>query len=55
MYKIPMGNLSNPNNQLGIYESGDQYAQHDLDLFFGIVSPNIPKAPVRTSTGLMEA
>lgn len=43
MYKIPMGNLSNPNNQLGIYETGDQYLQHDLDLFFGIVSPNIPQ------------
>lgn len=42
MYQIPVGNLSNPNNQLGIYENGDVYDQHDLDLFFSVAYPDIP-------------
>lgn len=35
LYQIPPGNLSNPNNSMGIFESELQFwTQQDLDLFF---------------------
>lgn len=44
IYHIPEPNHSAyPGNQLGIFESGDTYAQADLDLFFANYTPQIPQ------------
>jgi tripeptidyl-peptidase-1 len=43
LYKIPDATSASPNNSLGLYESGDTYAQEDLDLFFAKYTPSIPK------------
>jgi tripeptidyl-peptidase-1 len=43
LYQIPDATSASPNNSLGLYESGDTYAQQDLDLFFAKYAPNIPK------------
>ena len=42
LYGIPVGNLSTPGNELGIFESGDMYDQTDLDLFFTFLYNVIP-------------
>jgi tripeptidyl-peptidase-1 len=43
LYQIPDATSASPNNSLGLYESGDTYAQEDLDLFFAKYTPSIPK------------
>jgi tripeptidyl-peptidase-1 len=43
LYKIPDATSSSPNNSMGLYESGDTYAQEDLDLYYAKYTPNIPK------------
>ncbi|TQV90872.1 hypothetical protein V2A60_008341 [Cordyceps javanica] len=44
MYNIPRGTLADPRNKMGIYESEHQkYAQQDLDDYFALVAPEIPK------------
>jgi tripeptidyl-peptidase-1 len=43
LYQIPDATSASPNNSLGLYESGDTYAQKDLDLFFAKYTPRIPK------------
>ncbi|KAL3296168.1 Aorsin [Colletotrichum asianum] len=40
--KIPDNTLNHSSNSLGIYETGDYYAQEDLNLFFAKYTPNIP-------------
>ncbi|KAI8244681.1 Aorsin [Colletotrichum sp. SAR 10_96] len=42
LYRIPDNTLNHPSNSLGIYETGDYYAQEDLNLFFAKYTPNIP-------------
>ncbi|KAK2757453.1 protease s8 tripeptidyl peptidase [Colletotrichum kahawae] len=42
LYKIPDNTLNHSSNSLGIYETGDYYAQEDLNLFFAKYTPNIP-------------
>lgn len=44
LYKIPWATQSNITNSLGMYESlGEVHAQEDLDKFFELVAPYIPK------------
>ncbi|KAI3577767.1 peptidase S8/S53 domain-containing protein [Fusarium oxysporum f. sp. albedinis] len=43
LYNIPKNTLNHSSNSLGIFETGDYYAQEDLDMFFGKFAPNIPK------------
>ncbi|QUC20437.1 uncharacterized protein UV8b_04678 [Ustilaginoidea virens] len=44
MYNIPDGTLSNNTNPMGIFESlEDIYSQEDLDAFYRLFAPNIPK------------
>ena len=43
LYQIPKGTKADPSNQLGIYETGEAYQQADLDDFFGVVYPDIPR------------
>lgn len=42
LYQVPPGTSAQAGNELGIYESGDDYDQGDLNLFFANFSPNIP-------------
>ncbi|KAF4873410.1 Aorsin [Colletotrichum siamense] len=42
LYKIPDNTFNHSSNSLGIYETGDYYAQEDLNLFFAKYTPNIP-------------
>ncbi|CAK7213069.1 hypothetical protein SBRCBS47491_001677 [Sporothrix bragantina] len=43
-YRIPNGTTATKGNELGIFESLNQhYSKSDLDDFFEVVSPNIPK------------
>ncbi|CAK7211597.1 hypothetical protein SCUCBS95973_001169 [Sporothrix curviconia] len=43
-YSIPNGTTATKGNELGIFESLNQhYSKSDLDDFFKVVSPNIPK------------
>lgn len=44
MYGIPPADLAHPDNAMGIYETDKEtYAQEDLDNFFALAAPNIPK------------
>lgn len=44
MYNIPPGKLADPSNKMGIFElDGEVYAQEDLDNFFALTAPEIPK------------
>jgi tripeptidyl-peptidase-1 len=44
LYQIPEPNHSaHPGNAIGIFESGDTYAQEDLDLFFANFTSYIPQ------------
>lgn len=44
LYNIPQATQHNISNPLGMYESaGDVYAQEDLDAFFSLLAPYIPK------------
>lgn len=55
LYHVPPATMSNPTNNLGIFEDGDFYAQEDLNLFFANYTPYIPNgAYVRASTVDME-
>ncbi|KAK1853235.1 protease s8 tripeptidyl peptidase [Colletotrichum chrysophilum] len=42
LYNIPDNTFNHSSNSLGIYETGDYYAQEDLNLFFTKYTPNIP-------------
>lgn len=43
LYNIPDAKYSDPANVQGIYETGDAFAQADLDLFFKNFAPNVPQ------------
>ncbi|EDO01044.1 hypothetical protein SS1G_03518 [Sclerotinia sclerotiorum 1980 UF-70] len=43
LYQIPPASKANPNNAMGIWESGDFYDQEDLNLFFANYTPYIPQ------------
>jgi hypothetical protein len=43
LYQIPNAYLKDNVNQLGLYESGDVYAQSDLNSFFAEYAPNVPQ------------
>jgi tripeptidyl-peptidase-1 len=43
LYNIPNAYLKDTVNALGLYESGDIYAQEDLNLFFKNFAPNVPQ------------
>jgi hypothetical protein len=43
LYQIPDVYLKDNVNQLGLYESGDVYAQSDLNSFFAEYAPNVPQ------------
>jgi tripeptidyl-peptidase I len=43
LYNIPNAHLNDNVNSLGLYESGDKYAQEDLNLFFKNWAPNVPQ------------
>jgi tripeptidyl-peptidase-1 len=45
LYKIPDADpkKSDPKNIMGLYESGDTYAQEDLNLFFAKYAANVPQ------------
>lgn len=46
LYGIPIGKTTNPHNSLGVYtQSPEQYAQSDLDIFFGNFSPPLVGRP----------
>ncbi|KAG5804307.1 hypothetical protein H9Q74_005152 [Fusarium xylarioides] len=40
LYNIPNNKLNHSSNSLGIFETGDYYAQEDLDMFFDKFTPN---------------
>ncbi|OJJ42265.1 hypothetical protein ASPZODRAFT_77390 [Penicilliopsis zonata CBS 506.65] len=42
LYRIPKAPLPPVDNPLGIFQTGNYYAQEDLDLFFRNLSPHIP-------------
>lgn len=42
LYNIPENTLNHSSNSLGIFETGDYYAQEDLDMFFAKFEPRIP-------------
>jgi tripeptidyl-peptidase-1 len=42
LYDIPANNTALPGNSVGLYESGDIYAQEDSDAFFAKYAPYIP-------------
>ena len=48
LYGIPMAQLNDSVNALGLYEQGDTYAQEDLNSFFTMYAPNVPNntAPI---------
>lgn len=43
LYQIPNATRNDSVNSLGLYESGDFYAQEDLNLFFAQYAPNVPQ------------
>ena len=43
LYDIPLGKINDSVNALGVFETGDHYAQSDLDLYFKTFSPNVPQ------------
>ncbi|KAI1855363.1 hypothetical protein JX265_006494 [Neoarthrinium moseri] len=48
LYGIPAHNPALPGNSVGLYESGDTYAQGDLDLFYAKYAPYIPQGTAPT-------
>ncbi|KAI1321095.1 subtilisin-like protein [Xylariaceae sp. FL0255] len=51
LYQVPNATSSIKGNEMGIYETGDAYAQSDLNAFFTSYAPNIPNntAPILQS------
>ncbi|KAN0106727.1 putative Tripeptidyl-peptidase sed1 [Hyaloscypha variabilis] len=43
LYDIPDATIKDDVNQMGLYESGDVYAQEDLNNFFAAYAPNVPQ------------
>ena len=41
LYDIPRGNLTDPSNSMGIFETGTTYSQEDMDLFYARFAPYI--------------
>ena len=48
LYQIPVANLSDPSNSMGIFESGDTLAQKDMNLFYTKYASNIPNDTLPT-------
>ncbi|KAI0120716.1 peptidase S8/S53 domain-containing protein [Xylariales sp. AK1849] len=42
LYGIPANNTALPGNSVGLYESGDTYAQEDSNLFYAKYAPYVP-------------
>lgn len=43
LYNIPKAHIKDDVNALGLFESGDIYAQQDLNLFYAQFAPNVPQ------------
>jgi len=52
LYGIPLGNSSQPGNEIGIFEDGDFYNQNDLDLTFANLAPYVPNGTHPTLNGI---
>lgn len=42
LYGLPVNEISDDVNSLGLYEQGDYYAQQDIDLFFANIEKRVP-------------
>ena len=47
-YGIPVGNTSQPGNELGIFETENMYDTADLNTFYSMFAPNVPQNTMPT-------